>query len=121
MKKYIIFDLDGTLIDSNQIIDQTIIKEIGKKFPHLKNKITHILGEKNAGNSLKNTLDIVFEGEKIDTEKLAHKIYKKIFAQHKKIHFLPGVLKKIKKLSKQYTLFLSTGSATDFAEKMLES
>lgn len=121
MKKYLIFDLDWTLIDSSEIIDKKIFWEV-KKINKEAYKKAKSIAWKNQWLWLKDFFDLIFEwiDIEINTEDFAKEVYKKILKKEKKIKYLPWVIKEIKKLRKDYRLFLTTWSSTKFAKDMLK-
>ncbi len=117
-KKYLIFDLDWTLINSpGRIVDEILdfVKEVD---PEYYDRTRYILS-RTFWLSLKEIFRMIFEDQK-KVEDYSHEIYNRLDKLRGKLKFFPGVIKKIKELSKNYKLFLSTWSSTDFAESSLE-
>lgn len=117
MKKYLIFDLDGTLLKSNENLINLVVDFLWEKYDISKQDFLYFLNQ-TRWVSLKEQLREFFKisGEKL--ENLTKEVYNKIMTS--KNEFFIGVPEKIKELSKKYTLFLSTWNSTIFAEENLE-
>ena len=120
MKKYsyIIFDLDGTLINSTHKIIDIIEDYFLENYPDLYDTSRYYV-ENGFWLSLQEILKNIFKSEEL-AEKEAKKIYKLLWWLRDKVKFFPWVTKKIKELSKDYKLFLTTGSSTKFAKQTLK-
>lgn len=117
-KKYIIFDLDGTLINSTHKIIDIIEKFFLENYPDYYDNAKYYI-ENNQWQSLQEQLEKIFNDKEIAI-KITKKLYKKLNNLRNKINFIPWIQEKIKQLSKNYRLFLSTGSSTDFANNTLK-
>ncbi|MCP4523188.1 MAG: HAD family hydrolase [Candidatus Gracilibacteria bacterium] len=117
-KKYIIFDLDGTLIQSNNQIDSIIYEYIKESIDE--NLLDHAryLIEHNQGISIFELIKILTDNSP-HTQKYTDEITGKINKLENTINFFPGVPELIQELSQTYTLFLSTGNSDDFANNIL--
>ncbi|MDD2870688.1 MAG: HAD hydrolase-like protein [Candidatus Gracilibacteria bacterium] len=122
MIKYLIFDLDGTLIKSNKINTLQALHCVKKVDENYLEKAKYIFGT-TAGMNVFDQLKMIFI-DKNFTEKEIHqigeKIYKSIRKKENEIEFFKGVPEKIKEFSKNYKLFLTTGNSTKFAKDVLE-
>ena len=121
MKKYLIFDLDGTLIQSNSSINTIIYSYISEHLweeyvDHAKYVI-----ENNQWMSVKEGFDILLNWDKQQVEKHSKEVTRQINQISGKIVFFPNVVEKIKELSTKYTLFISTGNSDEFAWDILSS
>lgn len=117
MKKYLIFDLDGTLIESMGTIVQVIVKEL-EKIPWVDIEKARYIFHSTGGTSLKEQLQMICQDESIDYDSLTEKLYDKI--SKVEAVFFPQIPEKIKKLQEKYTLFLSTWNSTPTAERYLQ-
>lgn len=120
MKKYLIFDLDWTLINSKGFVDKVILKEIWKVWKEYEKKAIETI-EKTQWSSIIEFLEDVFYWSETDIEKISKKIFKKITKKEDDIEFFKWVEKEIKKLHKDYKLFLTTWNYTKFAKDMLKN
>ncbi|MDD3646089.1 MAG: HAD-IA family hydrolase [Candidatus Gracilibacteria bacterium] len=118
MKKYLIFDFDGTLICSTNKIIDVIGNYFFKNYPDLEDTARYYL-QNSQGMSLLEQMKTVFDN-KITAEKVTKELYILLNTLRNKVSFIPGVQKKIRKLSKKYRLFLTTGSSTRFAKETLK-
>ncbi len=123
IKKYLIFDLDGTLINSvskwGMGIAEKHVKKINKD---LADKARYIFST-TPWMPIYKQLEKIFEWENISYEeirKIWNDIYDIIRSNEDNYDFYPWVIKMIKKLSKDYTLFLTTWSWTKYAKEMLD-
>lgn len=118
MKKYLIFDLDWTLIQSQKKLVKIVINYFEKNFWENKEKILNLLSTTrwmSIREITKKLLNISDEKAK----KIADNIYKEI-NKYWDYNFFPWVIEKIEELSKQYKIFLSTWNSTIFAENNLK-
>lgn len=118
MKKYIIFDLDWTLINSTKKIDGTIINYVEKNIWKDFSDSTKYFLKNNAWATLYYLFLYLWFDEK--DSNLHSKILFEELNKLKNITFIDWVIEKILELEKKYILFLSTWSSTTFAEKVLK-
>jgi len=119
MKKYIIFDLDGTLIYSEVQINKIILEYIENNlWEDYLDSTRYFLNNMKWG-----TLKYLFEYLWINNEenkKHSDILFEKL-KQIKNIEFIEWTIEKIKELKNNwFMLFLSTGNSTDFANKILK-
>ncbi len=122
MKKYLIFDLDWTLIKSNQIWLKNAIHIIKKYDKDYEEKARYIFTTTMWMN-LYDQVEIILEDKSLNKNKIKEigdEIYKRIRKKEKKVEFFNNVPKTIKKVSKKYKLFLSTWNSTQFALDILK-
>jgi|SaaInlStandDraft_6_1057023.scaffolds.fasta_scaffold67616_2 FMN phosphatase YigB (HAD superfamily) len=122
MKKYLIFDLDWTLIKSNKIWLKQILHYIKKIDKNYLKKAKYIFSTTMWMNIF-DQLKLVFDDKKISDKEIKHlweKMYKRIRSKEDKMHFFKWTEDKIKKLSKKYKLFLTTWNSTQFAKDILK-
>lgn len=119
MKKYIIFDLDWTLIDSHNNIKDIILKYFKKNDPEVYDKVRYTL-DFNKISSIKELLENVYSNTKENTDKKHNEIYKYLDEKNHESKFIEWTIKKIIELKDRYKLYLSTWSSTKFAEEILE-
>jgi FMN phosphatase YigB (HAD superfamily) len=119
MKKYLIFDLDGTLIQSQTWINKLIHDFFEANEPEYTSTSDYIFST-TQWTPLKEQLILIFwEKQKEKVEYFTANIYQLI--REKWSHtFFPWVLEVVKKLSQDYTLFLTTGNSTPFATEVLK-
>jgi len=115
---YIIFDLDWTLINSTHKIIDIIEDYFLENYPDLYDTARYYV-ESKSSISLEELLELIFKNKDL-AEKETKKIYKLLWNLRNKVRFFPWVQEKIKKLSKNYKLLLTTWSSTDFATKTLK-
>lgn len=124
MKKYLIFDLDWTLIKSNKIWLKNVLHVI-KKFDEDYLEKAEYIFKTTPWMPLIEQLELLFENKKDfsleDLEKLTKKIYKRLRKKQDDIDFFKWVPEKIKELSEKYRLFLTTWNSTRFAKEILET
>lgn len=124
MKKYLIFDLDWTLIKSNEMWIKNVLHFIKKVDEEYLEKAEYIF-KTTLWLSTLEQLKLVFEDKSdlsfIEIKKLTKKIYKRIRKKQDKVEFFKGVPEKIKEISKDYKLFLTTWNSTKFAKEILET
>jgi len=119
-KKYIIFDLDWTLINSTHKILDVIENYFLENYPDLHDTARYYL-ENSQWQSLQEQLEHIFNDKDL-AEKETKKIYNLLSSLRDKVRFFPWVQEKIKELyNKWYKLFLTTGSSTNFATKTLKN
>lgn len=120
MKKNLIFDLDGTLIRSNNQIDRIIYDYISKEIwdEYIEHAI--YLVKNNQWMSIYEWLEILLDWDEKAAKFHGNKIYDKINKISWEVDFFEWIPAKIKELSQKYRLFLSTGNSDEFAEKMLK-
>ena len=119
MKKYIIFDLDGTLIESMYQSDSIIIWTIRKYYPEIDEKKIISILQSCTGTPLIIELEMIFEWKKVYLQELTDEIYEEIFKLD--CQYYPGVISIVKQLSQTYILFLTTWNATKTAMKHLNA
>jgi len=120
MKKYLIFDLDGTLVQSANQIDRIIYDYIEQNLdPQLIEHARYLI-KNNQWMSVYEWIEILLECDKQTAKFHWDKIYKQINKVTEEIDFFEWVPEKIRELSKNYTLFLSTWNSDKFAKKILK-
>lgn len=120
MKKYLIFDLDGTLVQSGNQIDRIIFNYIQENLdPELLEHAAYLV-KNNQWMSLFQLIEILLECDKQTAQFHGNRIYKEINKVSQQINFFEWVPEKITELSKKYTLFLSTWNTDKFAKKVLK-
>jgi len=118
MKKYLIFDLDGTLLKSDEEINTLIYNYIKKNIdPELIDTARYLI-ENNQWMSIKETMTTLID-DKNDANKHYLAITWMIDDLQDQVKFFDWVQDKIKELSLKYTLFLSTWNSDKFANEML--
>lgn len=122
-KKYLIFDLDWTLIDSNIWASKNAIKIIKNIDKDLEDKARYIFTT-TPWLSVYKQLKLIFEWKNsVDNDFIRDiwdKIYHKFRKKEDEFDFFEWVPKLIKHLSKDFDLFLSTWNSTRFAKEILE-
>ncbi|RKW24354.1 HAD family hydrolase [Candidatus Gracilibacteria bacterium] len=118
MKKYLIFDLDGTLIKSQKVLLELVSNYLKENFGIENEKSKYFLSS-TRGMPLFEQIKEILGFDEHKAKEIANDIYKKIENTEKGNFFL-GVPAKIKELRKNYKLFLSTGNSTTFAEENLK-
>lgn len=120
MKKYLIFDLDGTLIQSSNQISEIIYKYIAENIdPELLDTARYII-ESNQWISLKEWFTILLDWDKESANFHSNIIYTKINNIKDNIIYFEWIVEKIHKLSNKYRLFLSTWNSDIFANDILK-
>ncbi len=118
MKKYLIFDLDWTLINSTHEILDIIEGYIAEKYPEYLETAKYYI-KNHLGMSLQEQLVKILNNEQ-EAIKATKEIYSLLNNLRDKLHFIDWVEEKILELSKNYKLFLTTWSSTSFAESALK-
>ena len=122
MKKYLIFDLDWTLIKSNKIWLKQILHYIKKIDKNYLEKAKYIFTTTMWINIF-DQFKLIFDDKNMSDKEIKHlweKMYKRIRSKEDKMHFFKWTEDKIKKLSKKYKLFLTTWNSTQFAKDILK-
>lgn len=119
MKKYIIFDLDWTLIRSQKSLVKLVSDYFVENFWKNKSEVEYFLST-TRWESLPVQVEQILNIWKKEAQEIAEEIYKKINYSVEKWDFFPWVPAKIKELRKNYKLFLSTWNSTKFAEENLK-
>lgn len=119
-KKYLIFDLDGTLINSQNWLIDLIWGFIKDHVKITKDEMAYLFNYKTWTPLEIQMCDILWSEKK--WKELTDKIYEEILIHNKKnpANFFSWVPEKILELSKKYKLFLTTWNHTDFAKEVLE-
>lgn len=118
MKKYIIFDMDWTLIKSKSDSVRIIVNHLVNFYKIEKDKVKYIMTT-TQWMPLIEQLKLIFDNDvKINYQKIRDEIYDLIISQD--AVFFDWVVEKIKELKKSYKLFLSTGNSDAAAEKYLK-
>ena len=116
-KKYIIFDLDWTLISSHKNINKLIFEYFKEKDPDYYDKVRYKLDF----NKISNIQELLKEVYQEKNSKIKHKeIYDYLDSHNHKNNFLEWTIEKILELKNNYKLYLSTWSSTKFANEILE-
>jgi phosphoglycolate phosphatase-like HAD superfamily hydrolase len=116
MKGVIIFDLDGTLVDSkNLYIDSIHHSLLQHYFIYPKSHISKALGPK-----LENSLKKINRFSPKTLKTLKNEINRKIAERARKLRLAPYAKETLSRLSKNYKLFLLTNSAGKYAGNILE-
>lgn len=119
MKKYLIFDLDGTLIQSAKSLTKLVTNYLVENFWKDKDTVSYFLST-TRGEWLSTQVKTILNIWQKEADAIAGKIYEKINTSVQKWEFFPWVPAKIKELRKNYKLFLSTWNSTKFAEENLK-
>ena len=119
-KKYLIFDLDWTLINSQTWFVDLICDFLEKHVEMTKDEMKYLF-HSTAWTPLEKQMCEIFWCEK-KWKEFSDKIYEKILSHNKKnpAKFFPWIPEKILELSKKYKLFLTTWNHTDFAKEVLK-
>lgn len=122
MTKYLIFDLDWTLIKSNKINTKQSLHYIKKTDKDYLEKAKFIFTT-TAWMNIYDQLKIIFNDKCISEEEIHEiweKIYKRIRKKENEVEFFEWVPEKIRELSEKYRLFLTTWNSTKFAKDVLD-
>lgn len=119
MLKYIIFDLDGTLIQSMWNTLDLVYEEL-EKVEWTDMELAKYIFTQTMGTALKEQLKMLYKNmDEENIEKLTKKIYSKIATLNSK--FFPNAIETVKKLYNMwYKLYLTTWNSTQTAEKHLK-
>lgn len=115
-KQYLIFDMDWTLVQSMDSSMEIIYDYIKNIDGDLLDKARYVF-ENSFWSPLIRQIEDIFWQE-YDSQKITDEIYDKLI--NIRTEFFPGVIEKIKELSKSYTIFLTTWNSTKVALKHLE-
>ena len=118
MKKYLIFDLDWTLIKSQKVLLELVSNYLKENF-WIENEKSKYFLSSTRGMPLFEQIKEILGFDEHKAKEIANDIYKKIENTEKGNFFL-WVPAKIKELRKNYKLFLSTWNSTKFAEENLK-
>lgn len=121
MKKYIVFDLDWTLIQSQEWLWEIVYNGLKEKYDFTREEYNYYFWSTQwtwLAIQLQNFLNIPLE----EAKKEASRLYDLINEWTEKWKFFPWVPEKILELQKIYKLkmFLSTWNSTKFAEENLK-
>lgn len=119
MKKYIIFDLDWTLINSHNNIKEIIFEYF--KINDLENyDNVRFTMDFNKIASVKDLLVNIYWENHIDIEKNHVNLYKYLDEKNHESEYIKWTIEKIKQLKDNYKFYLSTWSSTKFAKEVLK-
>lgn len=118
MKKYLIFDLDWTLIESQSKLMVLVINYLVKNFSVDAEKVRYIAST-TRWTWLPKQIEMILWISEEKAKKIANDIYEEI-NKNWTSNFFTWVPEKILELSKDYKLFLSTWNSTKFAEENLK-
>ncbi len=118
MKKYLIFDLDDTLIESDKNLSTLIISVLCDKYKLNQDEVLYFLHQ-NRGVGLREQIMNFMQIWEEEAGKIANEIYD-LITKNVQARFFDWIPEKIKELSQTYKLYLSTGNSTAFAEKKLK-
>lgn len=116
MKKYIIFDLDWTLIKSMWEVRKIIFKTLEELTPDIKEKASYIF-ETTKWMPLNKQINLIL-WEWYNHKKITEEIYEKL--ENIDSEFFPWALDLIHELKDNYKLFLSTWNSTQTAINHLQ-
>lgn len=117
-KKYLLFDMDGTLVESLGDIIEITFLYLKEFFPDLEKQHVQYAFYSGSWARLFEILRFLFSHELPEILQLhTDNLYKKLSQVDGK--FFPWVCEKIHELSQTYQLFLTTGNTTQTAKKYL--
>lgn len=119
MKQYLIFDLDGTLINSSGRIKNAILWPIQIHTPQYFWVAQELFGL-YWNYPLQQYLKKVYDNWELE-RKIEEEIMKEFQVINNTVEFFPWVLEKIHEISKRYKLFLTTASSTKVAQNVLKT
>lgn len=121
MKKYIIFDMDGTLIESSSTNLPLMYKHLKKYIPDLEYDYFVYYNIQTTGTATREQIRVLWKNTLSESavNKIADEIYAMIIEKRDKHPFFDGVVEMIKSLHQDYTLFLSTGNSDEYAQKKM--
>lgn len=121
MKKYIIFDMDGTLIESESTNFVLEYKHLKTYLPDLEYDYFKYFNIQTAGAPLDEIVRILFKNTLADdaVNKITNELYDILIKNMANNLFFDWVIDMIQDLQKDYTLFLSTGNSDEFAQKKM--
>lgn len=118
MKKYIIFDLDGTLVSSAWKISRVIQEFLLERYPAIDIDVFIRHFNNTRGTPLGEQLHYILWDFEDNIDDVTQELYGIITQMDS--DFFPWVIDTLKKLSEHYILFLCTGNSTPFAHKHLK-
>lgn len=121
MKKYIIFDMDGTLIKSEGINTQLEYECLKTYIPDLELDYFKYYTHQTGGTPLFEQLKVLFKNSITENElkRITNELYSITAQNRNKSFFFEWVIEMVKNLQKDYTLFLSTGNSDEYAQKKM--
>lgn len=118
MKTILIFDLDGTLIQSSEYLDHMISEYLETHY-HADPEAVRYYFSSTKGTALPIQIQTFLQIEAEEAQNIANTLFAQ-FQQAEMGRFFPGVIEIIKRLAQNYTLLLSTGNSTSFARSNLQ-
>ncbi len=118
-KKYIIFDLDGTLIKSNNNLLNAILDFFKRKQPKYYDTLRYTIDIKKI-SSIKQLLTEIYWRFEEKEKELHDELYEYLDEINKDSLFIDWTIEKILELKDKYKLYLSTWSSTKIAKEILE-
>jgi len=116
-KEYLIFDLDWTLIESMSDTVKIITNYL-KQIPNTDFEKVRYVFSTTPWMALKKQIELIYNWyNDIDSEKITLEIYEQLLKQD--ANFFEWIIEKIKELSNNYKLFLTTWNSTEVAIKYL--